>query len=39
MPAKPGHARVAFDEAAWSEDLRDTKPDTPPAASQDTPEG
>jgi hypothetical protein len=24
MPAKPGHAPVAFDEAAWSEDLRDS---------------
>jgi hypothetical protein len=24
MPAKPGHAPVAFDEAAWSEDLRKT---------------
>ncbi len=22
MPAKPGHAPVAFDEAAWNEDLR-----------------
>jgi hypothetical protein len=24
MPAKRGHAPVAFDETAWSEDLRDT---------------
>jgi hypothetical protein len=24
MPAKRGHAPVAFDEAAWSEDLRQT---------------
>ena len=38
MPAKRGHAPVAFDEAAWSEDLRDKKPDASAAAGQDTPE-